>query len=573
MQMVGTDITVSECIALIESTERIPLHIEYSSSDMLTAQIEGAAFAVGSSVYFLTEAQFLALAVPLSQKTIVGHDLKQYVTYSQVHDVPYANTLFDCMIASYLVNSSTRSHDLRSIIMRELGVTLKEESKQGNLFGVDPNEIAQYAVYIEALGARYVESLATCGVREVFDTIEMPLITVLSEMERYGIAVDEAVLGALSVRVTKEIKDISNTIWALAGQEFNISSPQQLRDILFETLELPAEGIKKGKTGYSTAASELEKLREYHEIIPLIEEYREVEKLRNTYIDVLPTLVHTSTGRIHTSYNQAVAATGRLSSSDPNLQNIPIRTELGKEIRNAFVAAPGYTLVAADYSQIELRIVAHLAKDETLLKTFREGKDIHTATAAVIHGIPESEVTKDIRRTAKEVNFGVLYGMGAWGLASRTGISRAEAKQFIDTYFERFSGVKEYLDGTIKFAEKHGYVETLYGRRRYIPELESSNYQLRNSGERMAVNMPIQGTQADIIKLAMIAVSHAIADAYTEADVRMLLQVHDELVLEVKTEIVDEVSTLLVSHMKEVAVLDVPVVVEAHIGDRWGELK
>ena len=572
LHIVSTDISLTAVEDNIATATQVALYIVFSSADMLSCSIDSVGLTILSNTYVLSPSHFSHIAALLETKTVVGHDLKQYVTYCQVHQLPYSRDIFDTMIASYLVNSATRAYDIRSVIMRELGVTLQEENPQGNLFGADPRQVGQFAVYVQALGDRYCASLESCGVRGVFDTIEMPLIPVLASMERHGIAIDSHVLLDLSVRVTQEIKHISETIWAMAGKEFNISSPKQLQEILFETLELPTEGIKKGKTGYSTASSELEKLREYHEIIPLIEEYREVEKLRNTYIDVLPSLVHSQTGRIHTSYNQAVAATGRLSSSDPNLQNIPIRTALGKEIRNAFVAAPGYKLVAADYSQIELRIVAHLAKDETLLKTFRDGKDIHTATAAVIHGIPEAAVTKDIRRTAKEVNFGVLYGMGAWGLAARTGITRAEAKQFIDTYFERFSGVKQYLDSTIKFAELHGYVETIYGRRRYIPELTSSNYQLRNSGERMAVNMPIQGTQADIIKLAMIAVSRALVDVYIEDDVRMLLQVHDELVLEVRDDLVAEVSELLVRQMKEVAVLDVPVVVEAHVGSRWGEL-
>jgi DNA polymerase-1 len=572
LQIVGTDISLETVIENIVSVKSLALYLLFRSTDMLTTEVDAVGIMVDGVVYIMNATQFTCIAPELEQKKVVGHDLKQYVAYCQVHHLPYSRTLFDTKIASYLVNSATRAHDVRSVIMRELGVPLKEDSIQGNLFGADPADIAQYAVYVDALGKKYAELLDTHGVKDVFDTIEMPLIPVLASMERHGIAIDSQVLSDLSLRVTNDITQITETIWAMAGTEFNVSSTQQLRDVLFDTLELPTEGIKKGKTGYSTASIELEKLREYHDIIPLIEEYRELEKLRNTYIDVLPTLVHPKTKRIHTSYNQAVAATGRLSSSDPNLQNIPIRTELGKEIRNAFVAAPGYMLVAADYSQIELRIVAHLAKDETLLKTFRDGKDIHTATAAVIHGIPESDVTKEIRRTAKEVNFGVLYGMGAWGLASRTGITRAEAKLFIDTYFERFSGVKQYLDSTIKFAEEHGYVETIYGRRRYIPEITSSNYQLRNSGERMAVNMPIQGTQADIIKLAMIAVSRACTDVYSEDDVRILLQVHDELVLEVREDFVAEVSELLVRQMKEVAVLDVPIIVEAHIGTRWGEL-
>lgn len=575
---INVDVTMVESIDALEkglvAADTVYIQLAFTSKDMLTANVEGVAIGTKEAVYFVP-AGIATEAIKLcTGKTIVGHDLKQCVKYCVHQEVPVDFSLFDLMIASYLVNSSTRSHDLRSIIMRELGVTLPEESKQGNLFGVDPQAVAQDVGYIRELFAQYSPQLDEFHARSVFEDVEMPLIPVLAEMELHGIAVDAEMLQKLSTHVNGEIKNVSDTIWAMAGEEFNISSSSQLRDILFDTLELPTQGIKKGKTGYSTAASELEKLREYHEIIPLIEEYRELEKLRNTYIDVLPTLMHPQTGRIHTSFNQAVAATGRLSSSDPNLQNIPIRTELGREIRDAFVAAPGYKLVAADYSQIELRIVAHLAKDETLLRTFREGRDIHTATAAVIHGIPEEDVTKDIRRTAKEVNFGVLYGMGAYGLASRTGISRAEAKEFIDTYFERFASVKQYLDGIIKFAEKNGYVETLYGRRRYIPEMESTNYQLRTAGERMAINMPVQGTAADIMKLAMVAVYENIqASKDLNKHVRMLLQVHDELVLEVKEGVAEEVAKMLEEEMTKVVDLDVPILVEAHIGERWGQLK
>ncbi|PJC53680.1 MAG: DNA polymerase I, partial [Candidatus Magasanikbacteria bacterium CG_4_9_14_0_2_um_filter_41_10] len=384
------------------------------------------------------------------------------------------------------------------------------------------------------------------------------------------VAIDADMLGRLSKDAHSAIKKLETKIYKEAGEEFNVSSSVQLRDVLFETLALPTDMIKKRKTGYSTAASELEKLREYHDIIPLIEEYREIEKLRNTYIDVLPRLLNKKTRRIHTSFNQAVATTGRLSSSDPNLQNIPIRTDLGKEVRNAFVAADGYTLVAADYSQIELRIVAHLAKDKTLIDIFQNGEDVHTATAAVIQDVPIEDVTKEMRRKAKAVNFGVLYGMGAFGLASRTGITQSEAKVFIEKYFERFAGVATYLEEILKQAKKVGYVETLYGRRRYIPELSSRNYQVRNSGERMAINMPVQGTAADMMKLTMIAVHQKLEH---RDDVHMLLQVHDELVLEVQKGKEKEIGELLQKEMADVLKLDVPVIVDVHSGQRWGELK
>jgi len=506
------------------------------------------------------------------ETTIVGHDLKQLVKVllNKSTNKPI-NKLFDIMIASYLLNSSTRAHDVQQIVLRELGEEMTTSDTQGNLFGVDPQVVAEEMSAVFRVATQYEERFQVSE-RKVFETIEMPLIPVLADMELAGIAVDVDILSDLSTKAHATIQSLEKKIYTEAGEEFNVSSSVQLRDILFEKLELPTEMIKKGKTGYSTAASELEKLRDYHDIIPLIEEYREVEKLRNTYIDVLPTLLNKKTGRIHTSFNQAVAATGRLSSSDPNLQNIPIRTELGKEVRNAFVAADGYTLVAADYSQIELRIVAHLAKDKTLIDIFKRGEDVHTATAAVIQGVPVADVTKEMRSKAKAVNFGVLYGMGAFGLAARTGITQAEAKQFIETYFERFAGVSTYLEEILKQAKKDGYVETVYGRRRYVPELSSSNYQVRNSGERMAINMPVQGTAADMMKLAMIAVHQEIQKSKKQ-EIKMLLQVHDEIVLEVKKGMETEVSQMVEEAMMKVLKLDVPVVVDVHSGKRWGELK
>lgn len=334
----------------------------------------------------------------------------------------------------------------------------------------------------------------------------MALIFVLAEMELHGVAVDLKMLETLSKEAQSTIKKLTKEIYELAGMEFNIASPVQLREVLFDKLGLEVEGIKKGKTGLSTSAEELEKLRGLHPIIDQISIYREVAKLQNTYIDVLPALVNAKTGRIHTHYNQTVAATGRLSSVDPNLQNIPIRTELGRLVRKAFVAEPGNTLVSADYSQIELRIVASLAKDKRMIEIFNNDEDIHAATAAAINNVSLDKVTKEMRYGAKEVNFGVLYGMGAYGLSWRAGIPQAQAKDFIKKYFEAFSGVRKYMDETLAFTKTEGYCETLFGRRRYIPELRAANFQVRAAGERMAINHPIQGTAADLMKMAMIEV-------------------------------------------------------------------
>lgn len=504
-----------------------------------------------------------------ADRTVVGHDVKPLVRALFQNGHKSLAKLFDIMIASYLLNSSTRAHDLASIALRELGKELPADAAQTSLFGRSAESQAAELFDIQAIYERFVAALKDGEELGLFEEMEMKLIPVLARMEMHGVAIDHEMLKELSAEVARDISRITKKIWKEAGMEFNVASSVQLREVLFQKMQLPLQGIKKGKTGFSTAASELEKLRGLHPVIEMIEEHRELAKLQNTYIDVLPTLVNEKTGRVHTTFNQAVAATGRLSSSDPNLQNIPIRTDLGRRIRDAFVAAPGSVLLAADYSQIELRIVASLAEDETMMRIFDENKDIHAATAAVVNRVPLEKVTKEMRSAAKEVNFGVLYGMGAYGLASRTGISQAEAEDFIQKYFEQFAGVKAYIDRTVKFARKEGYVETLFGRRRYIPELKASNFQVRAAGERMAVNMPIQGTAADLMKMAMIKIDESIKNT----DVKMMLQVHDELVFEIKKGLEEEVAILVKREMETVAKLRVPIVAHVAIGERWGQLK
>ncbi len=542
----------------------------------------GVSIIVGNDGYYIDvaalEKKLISFFKTIAKETTIslhGHDLKPLLKLFLLHDIEMKNSIFDCMIASYVLNSSSRTHDLPSIILREFGIEESAGTDQANLFGEDPTRVLTVLQHVPELVEKYTARLASDNQKELFENIEMKLIPVLAQMEVCGVAIDTGMLGNMSQEAAEEIAKLTKSIHAAAGKEFNIASSVQLRDILFDTLQLPTQGIKKGKTGYSTAAPELEKLRDQHEIISMIEDYREIEKLRNTYIDVLPQLINKKTGRIHTTYNQAVAATGRLSSSDPNLQNIPIRTELGKKIRNAFIADKGNVLIAADYSQIELRIVAALAKDEKLMGIFARGEDVHTATAALIHNMPLSDVTKEIRRTAKEVNFGVLYGMGPFGLASRTGISQNEARTFIKNYFTQFSGVKTYLEMIVVKAETDGFVETLFGRRRYIPDINAKNIQLRNAAERMAINMPVQGTAADMMKIAMIAVQEHINKKYTANQVRMIMQVHDELVLEVSNDknFGEKISEEIKKIMEDVVKLDVPIIVESHAGERWGELK
>jgi DNA polymerase-1 len=395
-------------------------------------------------------------------------------------------------------------------------------------------------------------------------------------MESHGIKVDAGFLKKMETIMRTRIDEVSKSILKAAGEEFNINSPAQLQHVLFERLGLSAKGIKKTSTGQlSTGADELEKLRGQHPIISDIFEHREYSKLLSTYVAAIPSLIHPRTGRLHTHFNQAVAATGRLSSSDPNLQNIPIRTELGREIRKAFVVDKGNVMIAADYSQIELRIAASVAEDQKMMEAFKKGTDIHTATAAEIWEVSEAEVSFEQRRAAKAINFGILYGMGANSLASSAGVSREEASNFIKKYLEVYKGLRSYMEQSKAHARSLGYVETIFGRRRYLPDINSGIPYLRAEAERMAINMPIQGANADIIKLAMVRLEERIAREYgtgPDADVKMLLQVHDELVFEVKESLVPTVTVWIKQVMEETVSLKVPIDVKVKIGQNWGSL-
>ncbi|OGH87798.1 MAG: DNA polymerase I [Candidatus Magasanikbacteria bacterium RIFOXYC2_FULL_42_28] len=568
---------VEKLVEQIRKTKSFACREATAGREVYNSELFGVAVIVSGAGYFISE-KLLKEFLPVfefSDCEFVGHDLKQLIKILKLQGVEIKNKLFDTMIASYLLEPGSRAHDSASIVLKVLGQELPAGAGQNSLFGADMLAVTQELYQLSLAAEKLKKELVAISDFGLMEKIEMPLLPVLAQMELNGIAVDLKLLQKLSEQVTAEIKTVSATIFKLSGTEFNISSPTQLREVLFEKMEIPVEGIKKGKTGLSTSAEQLEKLRGQHLIIEHIENYRELEKLRNTYIDVLPTLINKKTGRIHTTFNQAVAATGRLSSSDPNLQNIPIRTELGRKIRKAFVAEDGNVLISADYSQIELRVVASLAEDKKMMEIFEAGLDIHAATAAAINHVDLKDVTKDMRRAAKEVNFGVLYGMGAYGLAWRADIPQWQAKDFIDKYFSEFSGVKKYLDATLEFTKKEGYCETLFGRRRYIPELNASNHQLRMAGERMAINHPIQGTAADLIKMAMIEISKCKYqnEKLLSDDVRMILQVHDELVFEVKKELADEVGKKVKEIMEGVAKLRVPIVVEVNVSKSWGEMK
>ncbi|MFA5075920.1 MAG: DNA polymerase I [Patescibacteria group bacterium] len=515
----------------------------------------------------------------------IGHNLKYDLEILQQAGIDVQGVYFDTMIASYLLNSGSRAHDLDTLAFTELGHEMipiesligPKGKDQLTLDQVPVERVAEYccedADYTYQLYQKLSNEVERKNILGLMEKIEMPLIPILVQMELTGVKIDPKFLAKLDARIEKERLIADQKIHQLAGTDFNIDSPLQLKEVLFDKLKISTGGLKKLKTGISTAAAELEKLRGRHEIIDYISQHRELAKLQSTYTQALPDLVDSITGRVHTSFNQTVTSTGRLSSSEPNLQNIPIRTELGGQIRRAFVAEKGYQILAADYSQIELRIVASLAEDKKMLEIFQNNEDIHTATAAEINGVKLSEVTKEMRRNAKEVNFGVLYGMGAYGLAWRTGISREQAQEFITKYFSAFSGVEQFIRETLASAREHGYVETLFGRVRYLPEISSGLAQVRNAAERMAINAPIQGTAADLIKLAMIQVDQKLKQEFQPDEVKMVLQVHDELVFEVKNSVVKKAARLIQETMENVYKLRVPIEVKIEVGDNWGETK
>lgn len=512
----------------------------------------------------------------------VGHNMKYDLKVLWRFWDTIQGITFDSMVASYLLVPGSRSHKLDALVFAEFGYEMqpitdligKKGKAQRTLLDVPIEKTAQYAAedadYTLRLYKRFLPQLKEKELLGLFEEIEMPLIAVLARMEQNGVTIDVPFLKALGTKLKRKIRGIEERIYKEAGGVFNINSPKQLKAVLFEKLKISSEGLSRTKTGVSTKASELEKMQGKHSIIDHIMEYRELTKLVSTYLDALPELVHPKTGRIYTSFNQVVAATGRLSSSDPNLQNIPVRTTLGREIRKAFVAPRGFRLLSCDYSQIELRLIAALSKDRKMVLSFKRGEDIHAATAAEINGVKLEEVTEAMRYAAKAVNFGVIYGQGAYGLAKSAGISRAEAQAFIERYFALYSGVAAWLEKTKAFARRKKYVETLFGRRRPLPEIDSSNPAIRAAAERMAVNMPLQGTAADLMKKAMVEIHrdlHSISRG-----TRMILQVHDELVFEVPERDVKSVAEFVREKMVRAITLPVPIVVDAEVGRNWGEM-
>jgi DNA polymerase-1 len=486
---------------------------------------------------------------------------------------------FDTMIAAYLLDSGKREYDLEILFpeflnteITSINTLIPSANKSGLTINDLPIEkVASWAAERACAPLALLEKLQPLLIEKkcdtLFNTVEMPLVAVLGDLEWHGIRVDTELLKTLSVTYGAQLQALSDEIYALAGESLNLNSPKQIGEVLFDKLLIPA--AKKTKSGgHSTSFEVLEKLAPDYPIVQKILDYRELQKLLSTYIDSLPAQILVNSGRIHSSFNQTIAATGRLSSTNPNLQNIPIRSELGKKIREAFIAADGYVLISADYSQIELRILAHLSRDPLLIQAFTDDQDIHTQTASAIYKIFPELVTSEMRRVAKTINFGLMYGMGPINLSRQLGISFGEAKLFIETYFQQFPTIKQYMESTIVSARQLGFSETLLGRRRYLPEINASNKNIREAAERTAINTPVQGTAADIIKIAMINIHRELSGFC--GDAKMLLQVHDELVFEVPEKDAESMKLWIIEKMSSAYALNVPLKVEAGFAVNWG---
>ncbi len=586
-QLIDNEKDFKKLIDRLKTVKEIALDTETTALDALKAELLGISlsFTENEAYYINLQGENIerlkALKPIIENPEInkIGHNIKYDLQVLKNYDIEIEGEIFDTMIASYLLNPENRQHNLDALSFSELNWEKISSNdlipeKEKDFSKVDLEKLAIYscedADCTFKLKNILQKRLEKNNLEKIFNKMEVPLIKILAEMERNGILLDLNFLKKLSQKINKEIESIKEQIWHLAGSNFNINSTKQLKEILFEKMDIKTVGIKKTKTGFSTAAEELEKIKHAHPIISLIQDYRELNKLTSTYIDSLPQLLNAKDKKIHTSFNQTIVATGRLSSSDPNLQNIPTKTEIGHKIRQAFVAAPGKKLLSLDYSQIELRIMAHLSKDPLLIDAFKKGLDIHTATAASIFSKDPSEVDKKTRSQAKAINFGVLYGQGPHGLSQSAGIPYLEARDFINKYFAHYQGVKKYINKTIKDAEKTGYTKTMFGRKRSLPEITSTEIIKKKTAERMAINSPIQGSAADLLKLAMIEIHKKIKD---KDDIKMLLQVHDELIFEVEADKINIYQKQIKDIMENVVKLDIPLIVETYSGDNWGELE
>lgn len=548
---VSTENELDDLLKLLEKTDVFAIDVEKT----------GFSFAVKSHevFYVMCNDELMQRFLPIFEnpsKTIIGHNLKSVISILRRHGIELKNKLFDTMIAHYLIEPEQR-HTMDYLADVYLNYTVTKNSAE--------NADIAYQLY-----EKFKPILVENQLDKLFNEIEMPLVPVLATMEANGVKIDSENLKQISEQQALEIKGIENQIFEAAGTEFNIASPKQLGEVLFDKMKIKAPA-KKTKTGqYPTGEEVLQKIINVHPIIQQILDYRGLTKLKSTYVDALPALISKEDGLVHTSYNQAVTATGRLSSTNPNLQNIPVRTDKGREIRKAFVPRDkNHILLAADYSQIELRIITHLSGDQAMSEAFREGLDIHAATASRVYKVPIEEVTKDMRRHAKAVNFGIIYGMSAFGLAERLGISRSEAASIIENYFKEYVGIQQYIKNNIEFARQHGYVETMLGRRRYLRDINASNSVVRNFAERNAVNAPIQGSSADMIKIAMSNIYKAMNDKQLQS--KMILQVHDELVFDAVIDELDTLKELVNYKMTNALPLNIPVVVELNTGINWLE--
>ncbi|MBL38156.1 MAG: DNA polymerase I [Xanthomonadales bacterium] len=593
VETVTTRKALKKLVEVLEAAELIAFDTETTSLEPLDADLVGFAFSVepGKAFYvpvghadqdneFGRDEAVAALAGVLADpdRSKLAQHTKYDLNVLRRAGLELAGIRHDTMLESYCYNATATRHDLDSLAARYLGrqtTTYEQVAGKGKQqLSFDQVPVAQAANYAGedaevclALHRKlWPEVSKYPGVKKVYEELEIPLIDVLARMEARGVLVDRDQLAVQSAEIAEKLETLEKRAWEAAGGEFNLGSPKQLQEILFERLEIPV--VRKTPKGQpSTAEDVLQELAAEHALPALILEHRGLSKLKSTYTDRLPEKVREDTGRVHTHYHQATTATGRLSSTDPNLQNIPIRTEEGRRIRKAFVAPDGWCIVAADYSQVELRIMAHMSGDERLLKAFADREDIHRATAAEVFGVPLDEVSSEQRRSSKAINFGLMYGMSAWGLARQLETDRTTAAEYIDRYFARYPGVREFMDNTRKLAKKQGFVETLAGRRLWLPEINSRNRQRQQAAERAAINAPLQGTAADIIKRAMIDVDHWIESE--KVDARLVMQVHDELVLEVRSDALDTVRQGVIDRMSAAAELDVELLVEAGAGKDW----
>lgn len=584
--LVNTVEAVEELVSLLSKQQTITFDTETTGLNDLACELVGISFAIKphEAYYVPANKTFIALLQPVFENEEIekiGQNIKFDLNVLSQYQIKVKGKLFDTMVAHYVLEPDKR-HNMDYLAESLLGYspisieTLigKKGKNQKSIADIPLPVVTDYAAEDADITQQLKNKLqhaidSTNQNKAVFYDIEMPLLPILANMEQEGVALDIAFLNQYSKELTEEINNLQDSIFGMAGTSFNLDSPKQMGEILFDHLQIPYKGKKTATGQYSTSESKLSQLSDQHDIIAQILDYRQIAKLKSTYVDALPELINPRTGRLHTTFQQAVAATGRLSSTNPNLQNIPIRTERGRKVRQAFIPRnSSHKLLAVDYSQIELRLVAHLSGDETMIEAFNSGADIHKLTAAKVFNVSEHEVTREMRSTAKTVNFGIIYGVTPWGLSQQSNLSKTEAKEMIDTYFQTYPQLKTYMDGCIQFARDHGYVETISGRRRYLLDINSRNQTVRGHAERNAINAPVQGSAADLIKIAMIKIHRALLPFSTV----MTLQVHDELLFDVPEEELETVKQIIIEQM-ETAIpnLNVAIIAEAGVGNNWLE--